>query len=60
MGDKEEALATLIHEYIHPLTDPLYCKARSRYVTHDELNDEREALTDHIANIIIKANLIKP
>jgi len=59
-GDKEEALSILIHESFHPLTDPLYCKAVSRYTSRDELEHEREGLTDHLTNIILKAKLIKP
>lgn len=50
----DEVKSVLIHEVCHTLTDPLYGKATNRYVTKDEINDEREALTDHLANIIIK------
>lgn len=48
----------LIHEMCHALTDPLYLKGNSRYVTTDELNDVREELTDHLANVVIKNKLI--
>lgn len=48
---------TVIHELIHTLTDPLYIKGNNRYISKDEINDERERLTDHMANIIIKNNL---
>lgn len=44
----------LTHEMCHPLTDPLYEKATRRYVAKDEILDEREKLTDHLANIILK------
>lgn len=47
-------LSVLIHEMCHPITDPLYCKAVSRYAGKEEIEDEREGLTDHLANIIIK------
>lgn len=46
----------ILHELCHILTDPLYCKATYRYASKDEINDERERLTDTIC-IIIK-NLI--
>lgn len=47
----------IIHEMCHLMTDPLYCKAIQRYVTMPEVADERERLTDFIANIIIKNKL---
>lgn len=47
----------IIHEMIHPLTDALYIKGIERYSSKSEINNERERLTDHIANIIIKNNL---
>lgn len=53
-GEYDDVKAVLIHELCHSLTDPLYGKATNRYVTSDEINDEREALTDHISNIIVK------
>lgn len=45
---------TLLHEMCHPLTDPLYSVGYDRYVTKDQLENEREKLTDHIANIILE------
>jgi hypothetical protein len=47
----------LIHELCHSITDPLYSKATDRYVTKDCLRDERERLTDHIANVIVLNNI---
>lgn len=47
----------LVHEMCHPITDPLYSKAISRYVSRDEILDEREKLTDYICNIVIKNKL---
>lgn len=44
----------LIHELCHSLTDPLYEYAYTRFTTKDALSNERERLTDHITNIIIK------
>lgn len=49
----------LTHELCHPLTDGLYAKATNRYSTQDEIGDERESLTDHIANILIRHKIIK-
>lgn len=43
----------IVHELCHALTDPLYCKADNRYVTRQEILDERERLTDLIANIVL-------
>jgi hypothetical protein len=53
-GDKKGVHSALVHEMCHPLTDPLFDKAISRYVTKDEVNMERERLTDHIANIVLR------
>ena len=55
--EKEDLKAILIHELCHSITDPLYDKACARYVDKNSLNDERERLTDHLANIIVKAGL---
>ena len=44
----------ICHELCHILTDPLYCKATNRYVSVDEIKDEREKLTDIISAIIRK------
>ena len=59
-GDKLSALGTLAHEMCHPLTDDLYSKSFDRFCGKKELEDSRERLTDHISNIILKHNLIKP
>jgi hypothetical protein len=53
-GKIEDVLGVLVHEMCHSITDPLYSKAVSRYVGKDEIEDERERLTDHIANILLK------
>ena len=47
LGEQE-----IIHELCHILTDPLFNKATNRYVGQDDLNEERENLTDRIAIII--------
>jgi len=44
----------IVHEMCHIVTDPLYSKATHRYVTKNEIEEERELLTDHICNIILK------
>jgi hypothetical protein len=51
---KDNIIPFIVHEMCHPITDPLYCKAVSRYVTDNEIKDEREMLTDYICNIVIK------
>lgn len=47
----------LIHELCHSITDPLYSVAWDRWVTKDQINNERERVTDNIANLVI--NLLK-
>ena len=42
----------ILHELCHIITDPLYCKAVSRYASKDEIEDERERLTDTLCVII--------
>lgn len=44
----------ILHELCHIITDPLYCKAISRYVSENEIRDERERLTDTVTAIIRK------
>ena len=48
----------LTHEVCHALTDPLYNAGWQRFTGKDQLEDEREKLTDHIANIVLKNNLV--
>lgn len=48
----------LVHELSHAITDPLYGSAFDRFITKPELENRREELTDHIANIILKNKLI--
>ena len=47
----------ILHELCHMITDPLYSKSIQRFVSKDEIEDERELLTDKIA--VILNNLIK-
>lgn len=51
-GDKLEAWKILLHEMVHPLTDPLYSVACERFISKDQLESEREILTDRISNLI--------
>ena len=44
----------ILHELCHILTDPLYVKAIQRYSSKNEIEDERERLTDTIAAILKK------
>lgn len=53
----EDIVDALTHEMCHPITDPLYVKGVSRWASRQEIEDERERLTDHIANIILKNGL---
>ena len=53
-NEKEYLYNALVHEMCHPITDPFYTKAITRHTTKDEVEDERERLTDYIANIILK------
>ncbi len=57
-NEHESIIGTLIHEMVHPLTDPLFNAGMDRFLTKDNLKKEREKLTDHIANIMIKHNLV--
>lgn len=57
--NKKDITPYLVHEMCHPITDPLYTKANSRYVSLDEVLAERERLTDYICNIVIKNKLIE-
>lgn len=50
----EDIIPFIVHEMCHPITDPLYSKATTRYVSRDEINDEREGLTDYICNIALR------
>ena len=42
----------ILHELCHALTDPFYAKATNVFVSKNEIEDERERLTDTIAMII--------
>ena len=57
-GNISYAKKILVHEMCHKVTDGLYSKAVSVFRTKDEVEDEREMLTDHIANIIMANGLI--
>lgn len=57
LKNKEDIAPYIVHEMCHVITDPFYCKAVSLYKSKDELEDERELLTDYICNIVIKNKL---
>ena len=42
----------VLHELCHIITDPLYVKATQRYASEEEVEGERERLTDLIGNIV--------
>ena len=44
----------VIHEMCHLITDPIYVKAMGRFSSQKEVEDEREMLTEHICNIVLK------
>jgi len=50
----KDMIPYIVHEMCHPITDPLYCKANERYVSKNEILDERELLTDYICNIVLR------
>ena len=52
--EKKDIIPFIVHEMCHPITDPLYSKSTDRYVSKNEILDERERLTDYICNIVIK------
>jgi hypothetical protein len=52
-NDGKDMEHIVLHELCHLLTDPLYCKAFARFVSKEEIEDERERLTDHICNIVL-------
>lgn len=52
--DKQDSEMEIIHEFTHGITDPFYYICNSRYVTKDEVERERERLTDHITKIVSK------
>ncbi len=57
-SEHKSIIGTLVHEMCHPLTDPLFNIGYERFVTKDQLKNEREKLTDHIGNIILENQLI--
>ncbi len=58
--DSKDAERRMIHEFCHTITDPFYCVTNDRYVSSRQVEDARERMTDHIAQIVNKHfNLIK-
>ena len=52
--DKRDSERRIIHEFCHTITDPYYCVTTDRYISKNQLEDARERLTDHIAQIVNK------
>jgi hypothetical protein len=50
--NKKQAERIVLHEVVHTLTDPLYIKGTRRFISDQEIEDEREALTDKITMIL--------
>jgi hypothetical protein len=55
-NNKKYVTGVLVHELAHSITDPLYCKALQRLVSKEEIEDERERLTDHITNVVLRTS----
>lgn len=52
--NKREAERRLIHEFCHIITDPFYCTAIENFIPKQQIEDARERLNDHIAQIVNK------
>lgn len=52
--NKVDAERRIIHEFCHTITDQFYCLATERYTLKREVEEARERLTDHIAQIVNK------
>ncbi len=52
-ADKIDAERRLIHEFCHAITDPFYATVID-WPTKKKIEDERERLNDHIAQIVNK------
>ena len=57
--DKKDSERRLIHEFCHTITDQFYNVSCNRYSNKNELETQRERLTDHIAQIVNKHFNIK-
>lgn len=53
-NDKKDAERRIVHEFSHIITDPFYCMAIESFIPKQQIEDARERLTDHIAQIINK------
>lgn len=51
--NKIDAERRIIHEFCHTITDPFY-QCANNYPSKERLHDERERMTDHIAQIVNK------
>jgi hypothetical protein len=51
--NKKDAERRIIHEFCHAITDPFYATVIN-WPTRSKIEDERERLNDHIAQIVNK------
>ena len=51
--DKKDLERRIVHEFCHVITDPFYSVAMN-FPSRSSLENERERLTDHIAQIVNK------
>jgi len=51
--NKKDAERRIIHEFCHTITDPFYSVV-IKFPTKQDIENERETLTDHIAQIVNK------
>ncbi len=51
--NKKDAERRIIHEFCHTVTDPFYAVVL-KFPTKQDIENERERLTDHIAQIVNK------
>lgn len=56
--DSKSAERRIVHEFCHVITDPFYCVSVG-YSTKEQIENERERMVDHIAQIINKHFQVK-
>lgn len=57
LKNKKDAERRIVHEFCHTLTDPFYAVV-TNWPTKNDVEEQRERLTDHIAQIV-NLNLLK-
>ena len=53
IAGKKDMKPFVLHEFCHLITDPFYAKASNRFVSKNEIEDERERITDMICNVVL-------